>query len=68
MTVLLAASVAAIAACEGQGASPSAGSSAVQDSDLVTAQDFADESEKQITTSNYKSELDTLEREIQSEQ
>ncbi len=37
------------------------------DKDLPTAADFDDQAEKDITSANYKSELETLEKEIAAE-
>ena len=37
---------------------------ALTEKDLPTPADFDDEAEKQITSANYKSELDTLDKEI----
>jgi hypothetical protein len=39
----------------------------INDDDLATPADFDDEAEKAITEANYKTELDTLEKEIDSE-
>jgi len=39
----------------------------IKDEDLATPADFDDEAEKSITPANYKAELDTLEKEIDSE-
>jgi hypothetical protein len=36
----------------------------LKDSDLPTPADFDDQAEKDITSANYKAELDTLEKEI----
>jgi len=65
---------AGITACsEPSGTSPgaapgsSAAAAAVQESDLKTPADFADEAEKAISPANYKSELDTLEKEIDTQ-
>ena len=40
----------------------------IADADLAVPGDFADEAEKSITTTNYKAELDSLEKEIESAQ
>lgn len=69
MAAILAAAALA-AGCEGQqqgGASSNAPAAAIQESDLATPADFEDEAEKQITPASYKAELDTLEKEIDTE-
>jgi len=43
------------------------GAAEIKDEDIPTQADFDDEAEKQITTANYKSELDSLEKEISAE-
>lgn len=73
---------AALLGCEGSSSSPSAtvntGSTSansakpaaeapIADSDLAVPADFADEAEKSISQSNYKAELDSLEKEIDSD-
>ncbi len=70
---------AALLGCEGSSSSPSAtantGSNSakpaaeapIADSDLAVPADFADEAEKSISQSNYKAELDSLEKEIDSD-
>lgn len=72
--VAVAGASAGITACsEPSGTSPgaapgsSAAAAAVQESDLKTPADFADEAEKAISPANYKSELDTLEKEIDTQ-
>ena len=40
---------------------------ALTDKDVPLPADFDDEAEKQITSANYKQELDTLEKEISAE-
>lgn len=69
---LLAASL-CVVACEeqkgqgaaaGQGATPAA---TIKDEDIPTAADFDDEAEKEITATNYKAEVDALEKEISAE-
>lgn len=40
---------------------------ALADSDLPVAADFAEEAEKSITPASYKSDLDALEKEIDSD-
>ncbi|MCK6591624.1 MAG: hypothetical protein HUU21_32445 [Polyangiaceae bacterium] len=48
---------------------PAAGGDvAIADADLAVPADFADEAEKSITAANYKSELDSLEKEIDAPQ
>lgn len=44
------------------------GDVAIADADLAVPADFADEAEKSITAANYKSELDSLEKEIDAPQ
>jgi len=39
----------------------------LDDKDIPTAADFDDQAEKDITATNYKSELDTLEKEISAQ-
>lgn len=39
---------------------------ALADSDLPVAADYAEETEKGISASNYKTELDSLEKEVDS--
>lgn len=51
---------------EGQ-SSTSAPAAALTDKDLPTPSDYDDEAEKQITPANYKTELDSLEKEIAAE-
>jgi hypothetical protein len=49
----------------GGGAPPSTSAAAtLKDEDLATPADFDDEAEKSITASNYKAEVDALEKEI----
>lgn len=40
----------------------------IADADLAVPGDFADEAEKSVTTTNYKAELDALEKEIEAAQ
>jgi hypothetical protein len=68
--IFLAMAIAALG-CEGDPAKPAPTSSAqpvaaapIKDEDLATQADFDDEAEKAITEANYKTELDTLEKEI----
>jgi hypothetical protein len=49
------------------GAAGTAAPVALTDKDVPLPADFDDEAEKQITTANYKQELDTLEKEISAE-
>lgn len=68
---------AALLGCEpssGSSSAPGASNSAkpaaeapIADSDLAVPADFADEAEKSISTANYKAELDSLEKEIDSD-
>lgn len=44
------------------------GDAVIADADLAVPADFADEAEKSITAANYKSELDSLEKEIDAPQ
>lgn len=39
----------------------------IKDEDLPTEAEFDDEAEKEITSANYKTELDSLEKEISAE-
>lgn len=73
MLVLLVMS-ALVVACEEQ--KPAAGSTTggtaaapvvLDDKDIPTAADYDDQAEKDITSANYKSELDTLEKEISAQ-
>lgn len=51
----------------GSGApSGSAAPAALSDSDLPVAADFEEDAEKAISASNYKGELDSLEKEVDS--
>lgn len=51
----------------GSGAPAGSGSAAaLADSDLPVAADYEEEAEKSISASNYKSELDSLEKEVDS--
>ena len=67
------AATALIAGCEEEKkheAAPTASSAApaaIKDEDLPVEADFDDEAEKQISPTNYKSELDTLDKEISAE-
>ncbi|MDI1479484.1 hypothetical protein [Polyangium sp. y55x31] len=64
-----------VVACEEQ--KPQAGSTTtggaatapvvLDDKDIPTAADYDDQAEKDISATNYKSELDTLEKEITSQ-
>ena len=71
--VMFFATTAVVAGCDdkSQGASPSpsggAAVASVQDADLATAADFSDEAEKAVTATNYKQELDALEKELSRE-
>jgi len=59
-----------VAGCEEN--KPAAGGAGAEvviaDADLAVPADFADEAEKSITVTNYKAELDTLEKEIDAPQ
>ena len=64
------ASAVGLLACEGgggEGAKPAASGAAVAEADVAVPADFADEADSTITAANYKSELDTLDKEIGSE-
>lgn len=53
-----------------EGAAPAGSAAApvaLTDKDLPTPADYDDDAEKQITPANYKSELDTLDKEIAAE-
>ncbi len=72
--VLLAASICVVACDEQKPAEPGAtGEKAsvivapIKDEDISTPADFDDEAEKDISTTNYKSEVDSLEKEISAE-
>lgn len=61
-------------ACEEQkpaasttGANAAATPAQIKDDDLPTVADFDDESAKDISTTNYKAEVDALEKEISAE-
>ncbi|MDI1442918.1 hypothetical protein [Polyangium sp. 6x1] len=63
-----------VVACEEpkpQGASTTGGAATapvvLDDKDIPTAADYDDQAEKDITETNYKSELDTLDKEISSQ-
>jgi hypothetical protein len=70
---LLAASLCAVACEEQKAADPAAAGgqatapAAIKDEDIPTPADFDDEAEKDITATNYKAEVDTLEKEISAE-
>jgi len=72
MTILLLAAAATLLGCEDKpgGTAPASTSAAgaVKDEDLITKTDFEDEAEKSINGSNYKQELDSLEKEVESGQ
>lgn len=53
------------AATGGQAAAPAPAQ--IKDEDIPTAADFDDEAEKDITATNYKAEVDSLEKEISAE-
>lgn len=72
LALVILALAAAVAGCGNEGgtsggAAPGSSAAAVQDSDLKVAADYADEAEKDISTSNYKSELDSLEKDIDAQ-
>ena len=65
-------SVLALAACEEQKPqdttttpAPTATSVAISDDDLAVQADFEEDAERSITASNYKTELDSLEKELE---
>jgi len=64
-------SLLALAACEeqkpAQPATPAPSAAAVQlsDDDLAVTADFEEDAERTITVANYKTELDSLEKEIE---
>ncbi|MCC6523460.1 MAG: hypothetical protein IT373_12450 [Polyangiaceae bacterium] len=69
--VLLALAATSVLACGDAAttAPPSSRSTAaasLADSDLPVAADFEEEAERSITPANYKSELDSLEKEIEA--
>ena len=54
---------------QGSGSAAPAGSgtaAALSDADLPVAADFEEEAEKNISASNYKAEIDALEKEVDS--
>jgi hypothetical protein len=68
---LLAASLCVVACEEQKPAAPGTGTEStkaaavqIKDEDIPTAADFDQESAKDITTDNYKAEVDSLEKEI----
>ncbi len=72
--VLLAASICIVACDEQKPAEPGVtGEKAavtvapIKDEDIVTPADFDDEAEKDISATNYKAEVDALEKEISAE-
>jgi len=70
--VLLAASICVVACDDKKPAVPAAtpekpAAVAIKDEDIATPADFDDEAEKTITTTNYKAEVDSLEKEISAE-
>ena len=72
--VLLAASICVVACDEQKPAEPAAtGEKAavvvapIKDEDIATPADFDDEAEKDISATNYKAEVDSLEKEISAE-
>jgi ABC-type glycerol-3-phosphate transport system substrate-binding protein len=50
----------------GSGSTASASPAPLADTDVPVAADFEEEAEKSISASNYKGELDTLEKEVDS--
>lgn len=63
-----------IVACEEQKAAPqstpeskASATAQIKDEDIPTVADFDDESAKDISTTNYKAEVDALEKEIAAE-
>jgi hypothetical protein len=65
-------SVLGLAACEEQKPAdtsttpaPTATSVAISDEDLAVQADFEEDAERSITASNYKTELDSLEKELE---
>lgn len=70
--VLLAASICVVACDEQKPAEPGATAEktaavAIKDEDITTPADFDDEAEKDISATNYKAEVDALEKEISTE-
>jgi hypothetical protein len=71
--VLLAASICVVACDEQKPAEPGATGEkaavavAIKDEDIPTPADFDDDAEKNITSTNYKAEVDALEKEISAE-
>ena len=57
-----------VAGCEENKPAAGGGEVAIADTDLAVPADFADEAEKSITAANYKTELDSLEKEIDAPQ
>jgi hypothetical protein len=57
---------AALAGCEDDG--NKAGGADVAEADIAVPADFADEAEKSINATNYKAELDSLEKELDAAQ
>ena len=72
MTILFLAAAATLLGCEDKPAGPAPASTTaaatVKEDELITKTDFEDEAEKSITGSNYKQELDSLEKEVESGQ
>lgn len=69
---LIAVALGAVACEEQKPAAPAGGDKAatpvqLKDEDLPTVADFDDESAKDISATNYKSEVDALEKEISAE-
>ncbi|HZF54208.1 MAG TPA: hypothetical protein VE093_36430 [Polyangiaceae bacterium] len=66
--ILIGILAAALAAgCE-ENTPASGGNATVAEADLAVPADFAEEAEKSITQANYKTELDSLEKEIDAQQ
>jgi hypothetical protein len=71
--VLLAASICVVACDDKKPAEPGATAektatpAVIKDEDIATPADFDDEAEKTITPTNYKAEVDALEKEISAE-
>jgi hypothetical protein len=56
----------ALVACEDD-TGKTAAQGAITDADLAVSADFEEEAERSITASNYKAELDALDKEIAAE-
>lgn len=60
-------SMALLAACDSPPAATPTPAAPIADEDIAVPADFADEADTTINSSNYKGELDNLEKEVNAE-